>query len=601
MTSRELFDAVWDDDDTARVQEILRRSSGTTIDVNEQFDNAMAPLHVAVRNDNLPTVNVLLAAGAQVGIKDLGGRTPLHFGCYHKVSMEIVQVLHNAGANLNERDDHGRTPLFDACHAGYWQIIEPLAKLGACLAEVDDDGDSLLHEAAAGLQKEMPKTIEILLKNGADIGARNKWGETPLHNASVHGIIESVALLLDRGADSATRDKRGLGPLHIACRNAHPEVVKLLVKNGAEVDATADDEATPLFQTVATTDRMEERLEIIRFLFKEGAAWNSMRNDGSTPFHTACCGGNVDVVRIFLDQGLDIEAKDRDGDSPLVNACYNMNGENLEVVQELVSRGADWSYKSPDTGMTPFDAACDNGYDRIREYLQQRYQQDLDNLAQIEGRSPLHVILQQAKYTEEIVEEEEAGEDGERTVLTTTKKVSIRLGSVAIDAFLSILASIISGDPNAIRSQDEDRSLPLHIACRARAHVEVIRYLTSEDAVTLHYTDNTGSLPIHAACGAGSSLENIQHLVEVGGGAVTLCARDHECALPLHSLCKAKPSVDVVQFMIRSYSKAVSARTESGDLPIMLAIQHQASEDVIFELLKANPGALIYMKEYFAI
>lgn len=126
----------------------------------------------------------------------------------------------------------------------------------------------------------------------------------------------------------------------------------------------------------------------------------------------------------------------------------------------------------------------------------------------------------------------------------------------------------------------------------------MIQFLTAQDAATLHYSDSTGNLPFHAACGAGASREVMEHLIECGGPGM-LCARDYDGALPLHLLCKSKPSLDVVQFLIRSYSRAVSSRTETGDLPIMLAITHGASKDVIFELLKANPAALAYMQSFF--
>lgn len=58
--------------------------------------------------------------------------------------------------------------------------------------------------------------------------------------------------------------------------------------------------------------------------------------------------------------------------------------------------------------------------------------------------------------------------------------------------------------------------------------------------------------------------------------------------------------MDVFQFTVCAYSRAVSSQMESGDLPVMLAINHEVSVNVVFELLKASPGALAYMKEYFA-
>lgn len=323
------------------------------------------------------------------------------------------------------------------------------------------------------------------------------------------------------------------------------------------------------------------------------------QNEGNTPFHWACS-LDVEFVRLFLEQGADIEGKDGDGDTPIFWACYY--DDNLEIVQQLVSLGVDWTFKSPSNGKTPFDFAIGNGADRISQYLQQVY---LESLSQIEGRHLLHSILGDAKYIAEVEEGEEEEDDVDgngSNARAVTKMATIRLGSISLDKFLAILAPIVSADPDAVRKQDEDRALPLHIACRTGAHVEVVQLLTSQDVVTLHISDNTGSLPIHAACATGSvPLEVIKHLLAVGGGAVTLCARDHDGAMPIHLLCKTQPSVDVVKFLVQSYSKSLSIRTDSGDLPVMLAINHKASVDVVFELLKAYPGALPYMKTFFGL
>jgi len=259
-----------------------------------------------------------------------------------------------------------------------------------------------------------------------------------------------------------------------------------------------------------------------------------------------------------LAHGADIEIKDRSGATPLCSAC-STDEFNVGVVQELVSHGADWSYRTPG-GNTPYNLARSSGHTGAMEYLEQHY---LKNVAQIEGRLGLLLVLREAEYSIEEVEEEEEDTDDESNderIVRTIKNVSIRLGSVEIDTFLSMLASIVSDDPDAICSQDQDRALPVHLACRTRAHVEVVKFLVAQDAVTLHLSDNTGALPIHAACAGGAPLEAIQHLVEVGGGAVTLCARDRDAALPLHLLCKSKPAVDAIKFLVSSYPRSVSSR-----------------------------------------
>jgi ankyrin repeat protein len=68
------------------------------------------------------------------------------------------------------------------------------------------------------------------MKAGANLSARNIFGETPLHNANHH----TVAALVDAGADLNSRDLDGNTPLHSAAQFGSPEVVVALIKAGAD-------------------------------------------------------------------------------------------------------------------------------------------------------------------------------------------------------------------------------------------------------------------------------------------------------------------------------------------------------------------------------
>ena len=56
-------------------------------------------------------VQVLLAAGAELEVRDKDGVTPLHRAAARHESSAVVQVLLAAGAELEVRDKDGNTPL----------------------------------------------------------------------------------------------------------------------------------------------------------------------------------------------------------------------------------------------------------------------------------------------------------------------------------------------------------------------------------------------------------------------------------------------------------------------------------------------------------
>lgn len=99
------------------------------------------------------------------------------------------------------------------------------------------NGDTLLHVAAARGSDNL--TIKYLLSRGIDVNARNDLDQTPLHSAALHNKgqsnISSAKILLENGADIFAKDKDGNMPLHylLIKKNPNPtsEIVELFLKH----------------------------------------------------------------------------------------------------------------------------------------------------------------------------------------------------------------------------------------------------------------------------------------------------------------------------------------------------------------------------------
>ena len=68
----------------------------------------------------------------------------------------------------------------------------------------------------------------------------------------------------------------------------------------------------------------------------------------------AAWGGNIDIVRLFLDMGLDINAKDKYGKTPLIYATDDgwLNDDLGDMIKLLIKNGADVNEKNIE-GETP--------------------------------------------------------------------------------------------------------------------------------------------------------------------------------------------------------------------------------------------------------
>lgn len=158
----------------------------------------------------------------------------------------------------------------------------------AANAHATDDGP--LYDAVGGQDK---AAVAALLTKGADVNARGRSGDTPLHNA-VGGNTEIVLLLLSKGADVNAKGEFGGTPLHRALNFGRKDIVELLLARGADVNANSE-HGTALHR-VASGDRSD----IVELLLAKGADVNIEEPRGYTPLQYALVHGNKKIVALLL-------------------------------------------------------------------------------------------------------------------------------------------------------------------------------------------------------------------------------------------------------------------------------------------------------------
>eukprot|EP00757_Euglenozoa_sp_SAG-D1_P022366 gene22366-8885_t len=90
--------------------------------------------------------------------------------------------------------------------------------------------------------------------------------------------------------------------------------------------------------------------------------------DTTEPVDGSCTGHSMpNVVKILLQAGADIEAKDQDGWTALLIACHNGHSD---VVEMLLQAGADIEAKDQH-GWTALMEACHYGHSNVVEMLLQ--------------------------------------------------------------------------------------------------------------------------------------------------------------------------------------------------------------------------------------
>jgi ankyrin repeat protein len=140
----------------------------------------------------------------------------------------------------------------------------------------------------------------------------------PLHDAAKAGDVDKTKQLLDQGAALAEPDQAGEPVLLIAALNGHADVVALLLDRGADINVRNKGGLTALHAAA-----YGGHVDIVELLIERGAAVNESENlYHMSPLHAAAEEGHAEVVELLMAQGADIEAKERNGYTPLTQAGW---------------------------------------------------------------------------------------------------------------------------------------------------------------------------------------------------------------------------------------------------------------------------------------
>ena len=175
------------------------------------------------------------------------------------------------------------------------------------------------------------KTVELLLKNGADPNKADKEGRTVLMVAANYGYEKITQLSLNKDADPNKADNNGFTALYFAAQNGHLNVVKYLVKKGANVNKANNKGFTPLY--IAAQYGL---LNVIECLVKKGADVNKADKDGDTPLMLAADKGYKKIVELLLEKGANLDQSNVD--KSLAIAKKNDNEVIATLLQNYIEK-----------------------------------------------------------------------------------------------------------------------------------------------------------------------------------------------------------------------------------------------------------------------
>jgi ankyrin repeat protein len=276
---------------------------------------------------------------------------------------EPVKELLAGGANVDAKADYGYTALLivadrsqraDQRDTSQTEIVKLLLEKGANLEVRDQNGFTPLMVAA---RHDSPSIVRLLVDKGANVDAEDQSGETALTTAARGGNADVVDILLEKTPGSKAKDRALFAAIITA-----PMIVYI---GGQQV--AAEPSAGP------PRDPWPSATNTVRLLLEKGAEIEARDEEGQTPLIRAASAAQTGIVKLLLDKGARIEARDKYGNTALMStACGGCAvidmGDTFDSARLLVARGASVEARNK-RGDTALMTAVSSGQTRIANLL----------------------------------------------------------------------------------------------------------------------------------------------------------------------------------------------------------------------------------------
>ncbi|CAK9800273.1 Protein phosphatase 1 regulatory subunit 16A [Anthophora plagiata] len=247
------------------------------------FSDSVMLLEAAARND-IDEVRRLLKKGVNPDSTNEDGLTALHQCCIDD-NEDMMKLLIEFGANVNAEDSEKWTPLHAAATCGHLHLVKNLIARGANLLAVNADGN-MPYDIC-----EDEKTLDCIEGEMARRGVTQELIDETRASIEVQ-MLRDLQNIASMGDDLEYKDHQGATPLHIAAANGY--------------------------------------LRVVEFLLDQHVSTDVEDNDKWQPVHAAACWGHLEVLELLVQNGADLNAKNKHDETP-ADIC-----EDPEIRERIV-------------------------------------------------------------------------------------------------------------------------------------------------------------------------------------------------------------------------------------------------------------------------
>ena len=443
--------------------------------------------------------------------------------------IEHVKLLISEGADVNARDQQGWTPALAALNGWEWALTDLLLEKGA------DTTTPHLAAYTGDL-----RGIKSLLEKDAPVDSLE--GLTLLHAAAAGGHKDVVELLIAKGANVNAENNKGKTPVDFAQSRNRKAIVELLIARGANISL----HAAVRFGDLAKVENILE----------DGADVDAKDRGGYTPLYYAIWNEDKDTIKLLVAKGADVSFTPKDDYPPLHYAVWN---DDMELAELLVNNGAKFDAKDR-YGWTAFRYAASGANRELVEFFVSKGA----DLSSFHGAACVGDLARVKAFVQQ------------GTDINTKDEMNWTALYWAASTGQQDVAEYLIAKGADVGARAEDSSTPLHKAAKAGDR-KIVELFISKGA-DVNAKDKRGNTPLYSAASAGH--RDIAELLIVRGASVD--ARGKNDWTPIHRAARAGHK-DVVEMLVKKGAD-VNAKDNRGRTALWYAKEEGHTE--IVELLR---------------
>ena len=321
-------------------------ANGSSV-LEENHHGASTILLLTPTLDNFEMVDYLLSKGASLEAKDDDG-SGLFYYTARRGNIAMMDMLIEKGLDYKGFNNIGANAMIAAAQGGRrangLEVFKYLEDKGVQVNVTTSDSTTPLT-AIAGRSND-PEVIKYFMAKGVDINQANKEGNTPLMMAASRGDLKIVEFIEMNSNTLNAVNTQGQSALTKAVEANSATVVKYLIEKGAQsdiVDADGNTLAYYLLQSYnpRNVEDFESKIEILQ---SQGVDLGKKQANGNTLLHLAAEENNQYLVEKMLALGVDVNAANEEGTTPLQIAA--MKADDEKILKVLLAAGADKKVKT---------------------------------------------------------------------------------------------------------------------------------------------------------------------------------------------------------------------------------------------------------------